>query len=261
MIKYYLSLCLFVKNETYLEEFIIYYKILGVEHFYIYDNESSHPIRDRLNNHNYSDYITFIDFCGEYQQLNAYNHCLTHFGNETEWLIVVDSDEYILPKKCWSIRDFVNLYEDYGAIGINWVIFGSNYHDIKPNGYLIENYIRCSNKQDEQIKCILKPSRCTKFITVHHPEVIDPSLFIDPHKNILEWFRNNNYTTDIIQINHYRYKSLEDSLEKYKRGYADPLQIGIKPSILYDLHNYDNDIIDTTIVDKYLDHIKLLKIE
>ena len=41
MSKYYLSLCCIIKNERYLEEFINYYRILGVEHFYIFDNESS----------------------------------------------------------------------------------------------------------------------------------------------------------------------------------------------------------------------------
>ena len=37
--KYFLSLCCIIKDEKYLEEFIIYHHIVGVEHFYIYDNE------------------------------------------------------------------------------------------------------------------------------------------------------------------------------------------------------------------------------
>ena len=37
--KYFLSVCCIIKNERYLEEFIIYHHIIGVEHFYIYDNK------------------------------------------------------------------------------------------------------------------------------------------------------------------------------------------------------------------------------
>jgi hypothetical protein len=253
--KYYLSLCLFVKNERYLEEFITYYKILGVEHFYIYDNESTFPVKDRLDHKFYSTYITFIDFPGEYQQLNAYNHFLTNYSDETKWLIVVDGDEYIVPKTCWTIREFMNGYEDVEALGINWKMFGTNYYDKIQNGYVIENYTKCSITQDEQLKCIIQPSKCKRFITVHHPETNDPEKFVDAKRNVLTWFRNNNYTIDEIQINHYRYKSLEDASEKKNRGYADPLTIGSVPFYDISLHKYDNDSEDTLARDRYLKHI------
>ena len=51
--KYKLSLLCIIKNEDYLEEFIIYHRMLGVEHFYIYDNESSFPVSERLNHYYY----------------------------------------------------------------------------------------------------------------------------------------------------------------------------------------------------------------
>jgi len=38
---HYLSLCCIIKDESNIEEFIMYYTILGVTKFYIYDNESS----------------------------------------------------------------------------------------------------------------------------------------------------------------------------------------------------------------------------
>ena len=257
MVKYYLSLCLFVKNERYLEEFICYYKILGVEHFYIYDNQSTIPVRNRLEDPFYSNYITFVDFCGEYQQLNAYNHCLKNFGHETRWLIVVDGDEYIVPKSCWTIREFMNNYEDVDALGINWRMFGTNYYDKRPRGFVIENYIKCSKNQHEEFKCIVKPSRCYEFVSVHHPKVYDPRLFLDANRNVLNnGFRNNHYNIDKIQINHYRFKSLEDAFEKSERGYGDPQNQGAIPEYNIDLHNNDNDDEDLIARDRYLPHIK-----
>ena len=74
--KYFLSLICILKNERYLEEFIMYYRLLGVEHFYIYDNESDLPISKRLTNQYYTRMCTIIDFPGKIQQMNAYNHYL-----------------------------------------------------------------------------------------------------------------------------------------------------------------------------------------
>jgi len=140
--KYFLSLCCIIKNERYLEEFIMYYRLLGVEHFYIYDNESTQKISDRLNNPYFKKMCTIINFPGKVQQLNAYNDCLKNYGNQTKWLIIVDGDEYILPKKDnhKSIRDFLKDYKDYHAIGINWVMFGTSFHDEIQQGFLIDNY-------------------------------------------------------------------------------------------------------------------------
>ena len=74
--KYYLSLCCIIKNERNLEEFIIYYILLGVEHIYIYDNESNFPIKDRLNSFFYKKYCTIINYPGKYKQIDAYNDCI-----------------------------------------------------------------------------------------------------------------------------------------------------------------------------------------
>ena len=71
MSKYYLSLCCIIKDERYLEEFIVYYNILGVEHFYIYDNESSLPISKRLDKPYFQKICTIINIKGQIQQLNS----------------------------------------------------------------------------------------------------------------------------------------------------------------------------------------------
>ena len=259
MVKYYLSLCCIIKDETYLEEFIIYYRILGVEHFYIYDNESNIPIKKRLSHDFFKDICTIFDFPGKIQQLNAYNHCINNFKHDTEWLIVVDGDEYILPKKDnhFSIRDFLNEYEDAHAIGINWVMFGSSYYNEKQNGYLVDKYRFCENKQNHHIKTIFKPRFAYEYKhDPHHLNVHNPSKYIDSKRNIISNTLpfNNNYTIDIIQINHYSIRSIEDQSEKIKRGFPDQINANYIPS----KHLMYNDIVDDFLPNKYLEHIKRL---
>jgi hypothetical protein len=60
--KYYISACLLAKNENdYINEWLQWHINLGVEHFYIYDNESSTPLVNSINS-NYLPYCTIIDF-------------------------------------------------------------------------------------------------------------------------------------------------------------------------------------------------------
>ncbi len=48
----YLSLCLVCKDENnYLAEWLNYHILMGVERFYIYDNDSQIPVRDTLKDY------------------------------------------------------------------------------------------------------------------------------------------------------------------------------------------------------------------
>jgi hypothetical protein len=129
-------------------------------------------------------------------------------------------------------------------------MFGSNFYEKKQDGYLIDKYRYCSLNQDKHIKTICKP-QFVKNIKIHGVDLCDGTKYVDPKKNIIKEPFNENYTIDIIQINHYHCKSVEEQFEKHLRGYPD--QIG-NPFIPYN-HDINNEVIDNTIVNKYLHHI------
>lgn len=252
---YYLSLCCIIKDEGNLEEFIIYYILLGVVHFYIYDNESTFPIKERLNSFLYKHYCTIIDFPGRCQQMNAYNDCVKKFGKNIEWLIIVDGDEYILPKMDNTLVDFLKKRENAQSIGINWVFFGTSFHKNKRGGFLVDNYRYCQNGQDRHVKSIFKPKYFLYMDNPHYAIMEDPERIVDPKGNkIVHYAFNDCYTIDIIQINHYVFKSLEENNEKHYRGNADTLN---RRNISDEgLHNYFNEIVDNILPDKYLEKMK-----
>ena len=254
--KYFLSLCCIIKNERYLEEFIMYYRILGVEHFYIYDNESKVPIIDRLNNVYFKKMCTIIKYPGKIQQINAYNDCIKRTAGVTKWLIIVDGDEFILPKKHNSLRDFLKEYDDYHAIGINWVMFGTNFHEKIQKGFVIDNYRNHENKQNKHIKTICKPDQVVKIENPHYVILKNKDKYIDPHKRVISGPFNEKNTLDIIQINHYWGKSLEEHYEKRDRGRATTNKLRVideNPHLKY------NEKVDNLICDKYLDKLKAIK--
>jgi len=250
---YYLSVCCIIKNESYLEEFIVYYNIVGVEHFYIYDNNSDNPIKNRLNNFYFNRICTIIDFPGEGKQFPAYQHCLKNYGNQTKWMAIIDGDEYIVPKQDWSIRDLLNRNEHAQAIGINWVIFGSNFYENIQQGYLVDKYRYCEDGQNPHIKSIFQPHFVTSVSHPHFVNIMDNSKYIDSKGNIISGPFNDNYTIDLIQINHYHYRSVEDYIKKHNRGNADSAQ---RVHIHNNHHALCNDKIDNYLPDKYLENIK-----
>lgn len=251
--KYYLSLCCIIKNERYLEEFIVYHHIIGVEHFYIYDNNSYFPIRDRLNHYYFKKICTIIDFPGKVKQLEAYQDCISHHGNETEWLAIIDGDEYIVPKKDLTIKDILRMNENAQAIGINWVMFGSSFHDTIQDSFLIDKYRRCEEQQNHHIKSIVKPRFVNKPLVPHFFDIKEPSKYFDCKKNIINSSFNTNYTIDMIQINHYHFRSTQDYIYKCLRGNADNFD---RVKIRKNHHKECNDIVDNYLPDKYLEIIK-----
>lgn len=247
--KYNLALCVIIKDEKNLEEFILYYwATQGIQHFYIYDNDSKISIKERLNLYLFTKICTIIDYPGKYRQMDAYNHCLKNYGNDTEWLLIVDGDEYICPFIHNSLSDFLNDYKDSHAIGINWVFFGTSFHDKKQEGMIIDNYRYTSNIQDKHIKSVFKPEFVKNISNPHFVNLYYPSKYIDPKNNTISGPFNNNYTIDIIQLNHYYTRSIEDSYEKQKRGKADDNKNYIIPH----LHGLYNDFKNDFIANKYL---------
>ena len=95
---YYLSIVCIIKDEEYLEEFIIYHFLQGVEHFFIYDNGSKNPIKNRLNHYFFHTKCTIISYPGKVKQVEAYNDFIQKYGHKTNWVAIMDGDEYIFPK-------------------------------------------------------------------------------------------------------------------------------------------------------------------
>ena len=251
---YFVSLVCIIKDEDYLEEFIIYHYLQGVQHFFIYDNESSVPIKQRLNHYFYHSLCTIIDFPGKIKQIEAYNHCLKHYGKKTNWLIIIDGDEFIYPKLHKNLVDFLKDYDEFHAIGINWVNFGSSHFEKKQKGYLTENYIYCQSNQNKHIKTICKPTFVDKIINPHYV-ILNTCMkhYIDAKKRMItDKSFNEKYTIDIIQINHYWGKSYEEMNQKIERGRATMNSKRVMPKNYHELYN---DKIDESFKKKFIDKI------
>ena len=217
---YYTAICAIAKNEDFfIKEWVEYHLLIGFEHVYIYDNNSSEPISRTLSAYVDSRLVTVIDFPLDVdQQRKAYSDCLQKYGSQCKWLAFIDIDEFIVPKLENDIRDILDRYVDYGGLAIHWKMFGSGGHKVRPDGGVIKNYdkVVCF---DNHIKSIVQPAKVDKVFTPHSFGYKNGNFCVN--EDCIPVASHHSYhISRTVQINHYYYKSLEDFKEKLKRGCA-----------------------------------------
>jgi hypothetical protein len=83
----YLSLCLIAKDENaYLKEWLDYHILIGVEHFWIYDNDSTIPLAKTIKEYIARGLVTVNTIHGKAVQLYAYDHCIRQYGPLSKWI-------------------------------------------------------------------------------------------------------------------------------------------------------------------------------
>ncbi|MDR1195970.1 MAG: glycosyltransferase family 92 protein [Endomicrobium sp.] len=205
----YLSILACVKNEAlYLKEWIEYHKLLGVEKFYICDNDSDDNIMEVLKPYIESGEVAYKKFHGKGIQRKMYTDSVQRCKKFTRWLAIIDIDEFIVPLKHDNIKDFLKEYEDFSQVTIHYRFFGTCGHKNKPEGLVIENYMY-SKDTNPTGKSIVNPRAIIGKTNIHYSTVI--GLPGDERKlPYLEDPAIDIATTDIISINHYYTKSEEE---------------------------------------------------
>lgn len=206
-----------VKDENpYLDEWVCYHLGIGFEHIVIYDNESSIPVKNIWGKK-----VTVIK---EHRQFegstsdNCHNDTIRNF--DANWIARIDIDEFIALKKHKDINELLEPYKCFGGLGINWRIFGTSGHKIKPNGLVKDNYVwrmpdNCGwilNGGSSQLKTIIRREFCIK---IHHPHFCMSSrpLVNEDLVPYLDAWTDSTRTKAVIH--HYVTKSLEDWNNKY----------------------------------------------
>lgn len=143
--KYKCSLCLIFKDEGHdLKEWLDYHILLGVDHFYLYNNFSSDNYKEILEPYINDGIVTLTEYPHRYAQIKAYSECYNLVKDETEWLGFIDADEYINLQRHDSISSFLDEFKLYPVLYLNWLMFGTSGHLHEDYSQLtIERYTQC----------------------------------------------------------------------------------------------------------------------
>lgn len=173
----YLSICTIFKDEApYLKEWIEYHKLVGVEHFYLYNNGSEDNYLEVLTPYIKANEVTLIDWpdripeemkyrfsawCYTSQQ-GSYEDAFKRARKRSKWVAAIDVDEFIVPVTELDIPSILKKYENqFPGVEVRWRLYGtSGYHDIPPNKLLIEIMNKKSFPEvshNTVTKCIVRP--------------------------------------------------------------------------------------------------------
>ena len=248
---YDMAIVSIMKNEArYVKEWLDYYLAAGVDHFYIYDNESPDNFKEVLQPYIDSGAVTYKFYPGTGRQMEAFMEAVKNYRFFCRYMAFIDADEFIFPleteKSIPEVADEILQDKPFaGGIEIRWMMYGSN--NLEKADYskgVLERFTRRAPQISNIPKTIANPRRVS-FITNPH--------YIGYFINSIGVGINDGKIISKIRINHYKLKSREEFAARNNKFVGD-VAYGNKNYYEEKIfsHEHNNDIFDDSIL-KYRD--------
>ncbi|MDX1923690.1 MAG: hypothetical protein SFT91_00395, partial [Rickettsiaceae bacterium] len=130
--------------------------------------------------------------------------------DSTEWLMIVDTDEFFFSVGEKNLAETLRDYDDYAAVSGNWILFTSNQVEKIPDrDLMIDRLVQYVSNDDLHVKTIVKP-RYVKYIShPHYPNLLKGFAQVDENK---QYFRGPflpSPSHKIFRVNHYVTRDLD----------------------------------------------------
>lgn len=231
--QYEVAVCTIFQNEAqWLKEWIEFHKMQGIQHFYLYNNNSEDHFLEVLEPYLEQKEVTLVDWPYSFKhgdhdkwikiQRAAYMDCVKTYGQETEWLACIDCDEFLFCPSGQKLPIFLSDYEDFGALCVNWLYFGTSYVEEIPDNFLmIELLTRCVSPEKMEknfVKSIVQPKHVKSCLSAHVFKFKHGKFAVtaDKSKSIVS---NHSLHLELnkIRINHYWSKTEKYQRERFER--------------------------------------------
>ena len=220
--KPYLSICASYKWEgPYLREWVAFHRVVGVERFFLYDNDSDDEHLAALAPYAEEGTVELRHWPEYPGQMKAYAHCLAEHAGDSRWIAFVDVDEFLFSPQGRPLPEVLARYERWPGVGVNRVTFGTSGHETRPDGLVIESYGRRLEVpgMTSSVKSVVDPTRATHPLNVHVFAYTEGEA-VDEHEEPLNGAFAQSPSCDDLRINHYYTKSDEELLRKHTRPQA-----------------------------------------
>ena len=226
-----ICMCVIAKEENrYIREFAEFYKKMGVDKIFLYDNNdiTGERFEEVIGDYMDNGFVDIIDYRGlKSPKEKSYNDCYHKKMNLYDWFIFYDVDEFIYLKDFKSLKTFLGdkRFEKCQRVQLNWVFYTDNnllYYEDKPVQIRFTekepNARKSKSGGQQEIKSIVRGN--IENINIHCIYAIDSSLYNcdgfgekKPVKHIITLQPDyENY-----YIKHYYSKSTEEFIDKIMR--------------------------------------------
>jgi hypothetical protein len=219
---HYLSVCAIYRNEaSYLREWIEFHRLVGVERFYLYDNESTDEHLQVLEPYLREGTVVVHDWPGAAAQLSAYADCLERYRNDSRWIAFIDLDEFLFSPTGRPVPDVLSDHEGEVGVVVNSTLFGPSGHRTRPKGFVTENYLfQLGSHRTRIVKTIADPRAAVQPGSPHHFEY-SQGLAVDENGYPVKGVWTKSVSNSALRINHYVTKSEEELRAKLAGPRAD----------------------------------------
>jgi hypothetical protein len=198
----YLAICAIFRDESrYLREWIEFHKLVGVDHFFLYDNGSIDDPERVLQPYLAEGSVTLrpwpIPF-HQYAQRDAYADCIERARGVVRWLAMIDIDEFLFSPGSDRLTPVLRQYETYPAVVAHWQIYGSSHNAQASDAPVIERFThrgRTDWVRNRKVKSIVDPARTLRPIGMgcHHFEYAGNASAVNERGEPVYRGRRNRY--------------------------------------------------------------------
>lgn len=145
-----------VRDEPHLREWVNHHLSIGFSKVYLFDHLSVQPVRNEMMGvPNVIVERIAMPFANKMRlMLCAASYSLR---NGYDWMMYLDADEFLFLRNDDTVESFLSRYpSSIHQIGLNWVVFGSNFLDKKPKD-IIPAYTRSLPQLHREVKCFVRP--------------------------------------------------------------------------------------------------------
>ncbi len=210
-------------EEGFVEEWVAYHRLIGVDHFLLYDNDPKLPLRRLLRG--FENFVTVIDWpsdptagsAGPNLQIKTYMHALALARSRYRWVTFLDIDEFIVLRRHESLAAFLASFEEFGSVRLNWHVFGHNGYYDDPSGLVTSSLTRRMAKPSPRTKAISRIEAVASLDSAQFCRLKPGWRTADaggqPYSDSLYPGK-----TDVAHINHYQCRSFLSWMGRVRRG-------------------------------------------
>lgn len=257
----HLAVCGIVRDEApYLLEWIAWHRIVGVDYFVLFDNESvdgTTAMLKSLAKAGIVDHVVWPNPVDLAAQRPAYIAGLARLDWRVRWVAFIDADEFLTPLRNETVPQILADHDTAAGLVVPWRIFGSNGHVQKSDELVIKRFTRrapAESHLNNNVKTIVQ-ARLVARPDIHTPRLIAGSL-VDEFGSLAGTQghpdRHSVPAAQRLVLNHYFTKSREEWYHKRLRGKACEV-VGtdgwLRPDNHFDAHDL-NDVEDLTLANR-----------
>jgi hypothetical protein len=234
------------RDEPNIAEWVAHHLLLGFDKVVIFDHLSKNPI-DKIigNDFNGKLEVLRVDGGGNIK-LDLMNRAVDIATNKNySWMLYLDADEFLYLRNK-NVQQYLDIFRDADAIGINWLLFGTSGYKQQPKGLLTENFVRSELMLNSHIKSFVRPSCVTKIVNPHYYMIYDRTRYYSGTGTQMKMgpfsVQMIPFTKSSCYIAHYYTQSEEEHLRRKSRQLDDG-SVG-KNNMLEDIHKQYNNVIN-----------------